>query len=121
MTTTIEWGKPAFLKGLRQELGMSQPELASACELTRDDIANFERGASRITAHYAVMLYRALAAQDVMDETAALAAFRAAYFVYHDQLQRELEEKERIRQESSSRIEDIKKQIKMFDKVARSA
>jgi len=121
VTTTIEWDKPVFLKKLRLRLGLSRPKLAAAAGLTADDINNLERGLSHITPQYGVAVYAVLAGQDVTSETQASAALKAAMHLYHDQLKQELEEKERIREELPAQIQDIKKQLKMLEKIAQSA
>jgi transcriptional regulator with XRE-family HTH domain len=100
MTTKLEWFMPSFLKRLRTRTGMTQPKLAKLCGFSRDDIANFERGLSRMSAGEAQKLYEALAPLDTTGE--AHAAALAAAIATRKSMEHLLEDSERelVRQQS---------------------
>jgi len=76
-TTKYYWGD--FLKELRTRTGMTQPELARLSGLTRDDIANYERGRAHISVGAAVKIYEALASKDTSGEALTAAVICAEY------------------------------------------
>jgi len=78
MTVKLEWYKPGFLKELRTRTRMTQPKLGELSGFSRDDIANFERGASRMAHDDALKIYEALATVDVTGVAAAAAGAAAA-------------------------------------------